>query len=166
MNLSDTFEVTLPGDREIRMTRVFDATPEMVFDAFTNPEIVKRWLLGPDGWSMPVCEIDLREGGAFHYVWRSDEDGTEFGIRGNYTEIDAPGHMVHTETMEGIPGAEGESIVTNEIAEEDGKTRMTMTVLYPSKEARDGAKASGMETGVAISYDRLESIFEDKARAA
>lgn len=166
MNLSDSFEVTLPSDREIRMTRVFEATPEMVFDAFTNPEIVKRWLLGPDGWSMPVCEIDLREGGAFHYVWRNDEDGTEFGIRGNYKEIDAPGRMVHTEIMEGIPGAEGESIVTNVITEEEGGTRMTMSVLYPSREARDGAKASGMETGVAISYDRLERIFEEKARAA
>ncbi|MGH9367901.1 MAG: SRPBCC domain-containing protein, partial [Thermoanaerobaculia bacterium] len=72
-------KVTAPTEREIVMTRVFDAPRELVFDAHTKPELVKRWLLGPDGWSMPVCEIDLRVGGKYRYLWRCDRDGTEMG---------------------------------------------------------------------------------------
>ena len=90
MTNATALEITTPGDREIVMTRVFDAPRELVFDAHTKPELVKRWLLGPDGWSMPVCEIDLRVGGAYRYVWRRDTDGTEMGMGGVYREIVPP----------------------------------------------------------------------------
>jgi len=87
MTNPETLKVTAPGDREIVMTREFNAPRRMVFDAFTKPELVKQWLLGPPGWSMPVCEIDLKVGGAYRYVWRRDSDGTEMGMGGVYREI-------------------------------------------------------------------------------
>jgi uncharacterized protein YndB with AHSA1/START domain len=90
MKLSDTFKVTTPGELEIVMARDFDAPPDMIFDALTEPELVRRWLTGPDGWIMPVCEIDLKVGGAWRYVWRNEENGREFGMHGEYREIDRP----------------------------------------------------------------------------
>jgi len=165
MRNTDTFEVTTPGDREIVMTRLFDASPELVFDALTKPELVTKWLLGPEGWSMPICEIDLRPGGEFRYVWRSDSDGNEFGINGTYREIKAPGHIVHTELFND-DWTNGESVVTNTIVEEDGKTRLTMSIVYASKQVRDMVIETGMSTGVATSFDRLEGIFGESATAA
>jgi uncharacterized protein YndB with AHSA1/START domain len=147
------------------MTRLFDATPELVFDALTKREYVAKWLLGPEGWSMPVCDIDLRVGGEFRYVWRSDENGTEFGINGKYREIEAPGRIVHTELFND-DWTNGESVVTNTIAEESGKTRLTMSVAYSSKEARDMVIETGMSKGVAVSFDRLEGILGESATAA
>jgi uncharacterized protein YndB with AHSA1/START domain len=165
MRNSETFEVTTPGDTEIVMTRLFDATPELVFDALTKREYVAKWLLGPDGWSMPVCEIDLRVGGEFRYVWRSDENGTEFGVNGAFREIEAPGRIVHTELFND-DWTNGESVVTDTIAEENGKTRLTMSVAYSSKEVRDMVIETGMSRGVATSFDRLEGIFGESATAA
>src|SRR5882757_3458873 len=92
-------EVTTPTDREIVMTRVFSAPRRLVFDALTKPELVRRWLLGPDGWSMPVCEIDLRVGGSLHYVWRH-ADGREMGMHGVFREIAQPDRFVHTEIFD------------------------------------------------------------------
>ena len=153
-----------PGDREIVMTREFDAPRDLVFDAFTKPEFVKKWLLGPPGWSMPVCEIDLRVGGAYRYMWKSD--GTtklpadcppSFGSGGVFREIARPSRIVHTERMDGWPG---ESVITTSFEEAGGRTRVTMSMLFETKEARDGALKSGMEGGVGMSFDRLEEMLD------
>jgi uncharacterized protein YndB with AHSA1/START domain len=156
--------ITTVGDRELAMTRVFDAPRNLVFDAFTKPELVKRWLLGPDGWSMPVCEIDLKVGGKYRYVWRHDSDGTEMGMGGVYREIVPNQKIVATEKFDQA-WYPGEAVGTLVLTEQAGKTTITQTVLYQSREARDGVIKSGMETGVARSYDRLaEQLGERLAK--
>jgi uncharacterized protein YndB with AHSA1/START domain len=149
-------QVTTPSDREIAMTRVFDAPRPLVFEALTTPELVKRWLLGPPGWSMPLCEIDLKVGGAYRYVWRNDESGKEFGTGGEFREILPPERIVHTERMDGAPG---EALNTTTLTEQGGRTTLTLVMRFDSKETRDGALGSGMEKGVAISYDRLADLL-------
>ena len=150
--------ITTRGDREIVMTRVFDAPRSLVFDAWTKPELVKRWLLGPEGWSMPVCEIDLRVGGRYRYVWRHDRDGTEMGMGGVYREIVVPERLVSTEEFDD-PWYPGGAVGTLLLIEQDGKTILTQTVLYESREARDAVMKSPMESGVAASYDRLAHLL-------
>ena len=151
-------EVTKPTDREIVMTRVFDAPRELVFDAFTKPEIVKRWLLAPEGWSLAVCDIDLRVGGAFRYVWRNGADGQEFVVSGVYTEITRPARVVHTEQVDD-PECPGESLETWTFDERDGVTTFTMTLVYDSIEACNRALESGMGQGNAACYDRLAALL-------
>ncbi len=157
MKTTDTFKVTAAGEKEIVMTRDFEASSDLIFDALTKPELVRRWLLGPPGWEMPVCEIDLKVGGAWRYVWRSEEKNREFGMHGEYREIARPERIVHTEFFE-----EGESLVTSELTQKGDITTLTMTMRFGSQEARDGALESGMADGVATSYDRLEEIFAVK----
>jgi uncharacterized protein YndB with AHSA1/START domain len=156
MTSTGNLQVTTPSDREIAMTRVFDAPRHLVFEALTRPTLVQRWLLGPPGWSMPVCEIDLKVGGAYRYVWRSDDGEREFGTGGVFHEILPPERFVATEKMDGF---EGQSLVTNSLAEQGGRTTLTLTMRFDSQEARDGALKSGMEKGVAISYDRLDEVL-------
>jgi len=151
-------QIRANGDREIVMTRVFDAPRKLVFDAFTKPELLKQWLLGPPGWSMPVCEIDLRIGGRDRYVWRRGTDGTEMGCGGVYREIVPPERLVHTEQFDN-PWYPGESLITTVLDEQRGKTTLTATMLYESRDARDGILKSGMESGVAASYDRLAELL-------
>jgi len=151
-------QIKANGDREIVMTRVFDAPRKLIFDAFTKPELLKQWLLGPPGWSMPVCEIDLRVGGRYRYVWRRDSDGTEMGCGGVYREIVPPERLVHTEQFDN-PWYPGESLITTLLDEQQGKTTLTATMLYESRAARDGILKSGMESGVAASYDRLAELL-------
>jgi uncharacterized protein YndB with AHSA1/START domain len=150
--------VTTPSETEIVMTRVFDAPRSLVFDAFTKPSLIKRWLLGPDGWSMPICNVDLRAGGAFHCVWRNDADGKEFGIGGIYREVVAPERIVHTEKFDDALYP-GEALITARLEEKNGSTTVTITQRYESREIRDMALKSGMEKGVAASYDRLAQIL-------
>jgi uncharacterized protein YndB with AHSA1/START domain len=156
MRNTGTLKLTTPTEREIAMSRVFDAPRNLVFDALTKPELVKRWLLGPDGWSMPVCEIDLRVGGSFRYVWRH-ANGNEMGMRGVYREIVVPERLVATEEFD-EPWYPGEAVGTVVLVEQGGKTTITQTVLYESREARDAVLKSGMEQGVARSYDRLAEL--------
>ena len=141
---------TTPSEREIEMTRLFDAPRELVFEAFTNPEHVPRWF-GPRGWSVPVCEIDLRPGGAWRYVLRGP-NGEDMGMSGVYQEIAPPDRVVTTESFDDYPG---ESLNTLTLTEEDGKTRYTVTVLYADKETRDAVLASGMSEGAAETLERL-----------
>jgi len=159
---SDTLKVTTPSDSEIRMTRVFDAPRHLVFEAMTKPEHVKRWWgrLG-EGYSVPVCEIDLRPGGAWRFVNRHPKG--EVAFYGEYREITPPTRLVFTEIFEQFP--DSVSMVTAELADEDGKTQMTVTVRYPSAEVRDMVLASGMTRGAAISYDRLEDLVAELQRA-
>jgi uncharacterized protein YndB with AHSA1/START domain len=151
-------KLTTQGDREIVMTRAFDAPRRLIFDAFTKPELVKQWLLGPPGWTMPVCEIDLRVGGVYRYVWRRDTDGSEMGMGGVYREIVAPERLVATEKFD-QPWYPGEAVGTTVLVEQGGKTTITQTVLYQSREARDAVLKSGMEKGVAASYDQLAELL-------
>ena len=145
-----------PSDTELTATRVFDAPREMVFDAHTKPEHVKKWLLGPDGWTMPVCEIDLRPGGKWRYVWRKESGDEEFGMSGTFTEVNRPSRVVFTERfMDHMP----ETVNINEFTEHNGKTTMKLTIKYPSKEVRDQVMATGMTSGMDTSYDRLDSML-------
>ncbi len=152
---SQTFDVTTPSDREIRLTRLFSAPRHLVFEAMTKPEHVRNWWgrLG-EGYSVPVCEIDLRPGGAWRFVNRHPKG--EAAFHGEYREIAPPERVVFTEIFEEFPDTV--SVVTAVLSEERGKTRLTATCLYPSKEVRDMVIKSGMSDGAAISYDRLEEV--------
>jgi uncharacterized protein YndB with AHSA1/START domain len=153
-------KITTPSDREIAMTRVFDAARQLVFDAHTKPELVKRWLGGGGsfgGWTFDVCEIDLRVGGAYRYVWKN-VNGTTMGMGGVYREIDAPGRIVTTEKFDDA-WYEGDAVVTLTLEEKDGRTTLVQTMLYDSKEIRDAVLQSPMEGGVAASYDALERLL-------
>jgi uncharacterized protein YndB with AHSA1/START domain len=149
-----TLQVTTPTDREIVLTRVFDAPRHLVFEAFTKPELLKRWF-GPHGWSLVVCEIDLQVGGAWRFVLRGP-DGTDMGMSGVYREIVPGERSVHTEAFDDYPG---DSVVTTVLTEHDGRTTLTATVLYESQEIRDAVVKSGMEHGAAESYDRLAELL-------
>ena len=159
---SDTFEVTTPSEEEITLTRVFNAPARLVFEAMSKPEHVKEWWgrLG-DGYSVPVCEIDLRVGGKWRFVNR--HPGGEVAFYGEYKEIVPYTKVVFTETMEPYP--EPGSVVTSLLTEEGGKTRLTATVRYPSKEVRDIVMGTGMARGAGISYDRLEDLLAKLQRS-
>jgi len=160
MKGSETFKVEARGDREIVMTRVFHAPRPRVFDAFTKPELVRRWLLGPEGWTMPVCDIDLRVGGKYRYVWRRDKDGKEMSSHGVFREIVPPERIVNTEAFDD-PWYEGESEVTTLLVEQGKTTLTTMSMRFASQKARDAVLKSGMESGVAVSYDRLQGVLDE-----
>lgn len=159
MNVRDTFKLTPSGEREIVITREFHAPRRLVFDSLTKPELVSRWLLGPEGWTMPVCKIDLKVGGTYRYVWRHNTKRTEMGLQGVYREIAPPERIVHTEKFD-QPWYSGEAIITTVLTEHDGNTTLTMTILYDSRETRDNVLKSGMERGVLASYNRLADILE------
>jgi len=152
---SDTFNVTTPSDREITLTRLFDAPRKLVFEAMTRPEHVRRWWGSLDErYMMITCEIDLRPGGKWHFIGRGPKG--EYGFHGVYREISAPERLVYTEIYDPFP--DGESVVTQILTEERGKTRLTVTASYPSKDVRDFVLGTGMEKGAAISYDQLEIV--------
>lgn len=151
-----SFDVTLPSDLEIRLTRVFDAPRALVFEVMSRPEHIRRWWgnLG-EGYSVPVCEVDLRPGGRWRFVNRHPGGDAEF--YGEYLEVDPPGRLVFTEIFAPFPDAP--SIVTSELLAEGGRTRLVATVRYPSREVRDMVRSSGMAEGAATSYDRLEDLL-------
>jgi len=153
-----TLKLTTPSDREIAMTRVFDAPRQLVFDAHTKPDLVRQWLLGPPGWSMPVCEMDVRVGGTYRWLWRHDTNGTEMGMGGVYREIVAPERLVTTERFDEA-WYPGEALNTLVLIEQGGRTTLTQTMRYESRDARDAVIKSNMEKGVAASYDRLADLL-------
>ena len=152
---SETFTVTTPADDEIRMTRLFDAPRHLVFAAMSQPEHIRQWWgnLG-EGYSVPVCEVDLRVGGKWKFVNRHPGGDAEF--YGEYREVAPPDRVVFTEIFAPFP--DSPSVVTAVFTEEHGKTRLTATVRYPSREVRDMVLQTGMEKGAAVSYDRLEEV--------
>ncbi|HEV8069027.1 MAG TPA: SRPBCC family protein [Planctomycetaceae bacterium] len=157
--MKHTLKVSTPTDREIVLTRVFDAPRPLVWSAMTKPELLKRWLFGPDGWTMTVCDDEVRVGGKFHYAW-SGPGGEAMSLRGVYREVAPPERVVRTESFEfGCDTQAGEQLARLVLTEEADKTYLTLTVLYPSREARDGTLASGMEHGVGAGYDRLDAIL-------
>lgn len=152
---NDSFQVSTPSDEEIRMTRVFDAPRAIVYEAMTTPEHVRLWWgnLGP-GYSVPVCEIDLRVGGKWKFVNRHANGEVTF--YGEYLELDAPSRCVFTEIFADFP--DSPSVVTSDLEDLNGRTRMVVTVRYPSRDVRDLVLSTGMEKGAAISYDRLNDL--------
>jgi uncharacterized protein YndB with AHSA1/START domain len=152
-------KLTTRGDREIVLTRIFQAPRSLVFKAMTTPELLKLWLLGPPGWSMVNCEIDLKVGGFFRHEW-CNSDGTKMGMHGVYREIVPAERIVNTESFDfGCEPQSGEQIITTSLSEDHGQTTLRSVVLYPSREARDATIASGMERGLAASYDRLAKLL-------
>jgi len=136
MKNSGTFNIIARGDREIVVVRVFDAPRRLVFDAYTKPDLIKKWLLGPDDWSMPVCEIDLRAGGKYRYVWKDDSKGTEMGMGGIYREV-VPGERIVATEIFDEAWYPGEAVDTIVLTEQDGKTTLTQTIVYNSRATRD-----------------------------
>lgn len=162
MNRRGTVTVTTPSDREVAVAREFDAPRDLVFEAITKPEHIRRWLLGPPGWEMIVCEFDLRVGGAYRYVWRRD-DGTVMGMGGVLREIVRPERLVATEKFD-QSWYPGEAVDTTVLVERGGRTTMTITVLYESREARDAVLKTPMADGMAAGYDRLEDLLASMGR--
>lgn len=156
MKHARTLKVETPSDREIVMTRTFDAPRHLVFDAWTKPELLERWF-GAQGWHLIVCEVDLRVDGTWRFVSRGP-DGTDMGQGGVYREIVPPERLVYTESFvdQSYPG---ESLVTHALVEEHGKTTVTSTIRYPSKDARDIVLRYPMERGVAEGYERLDHVL-------
>lgn len=152
--------VTLEGDTGIVITRSFDAPADLVFRAWTTPDLVRRWWgFAEDDWL--VCEIDLRVGGQWRYVTRhhGDDGDFEVGFHGEYSEVDAPRRLVSTEVFEGMPDAHSDNVMTFD--EVDGVTTMTTVVTHTCQEHRDGHIASGMEGGMQVSMDRLEDLVAE-----
>jgi len=158
----DSFTVSTPSDQEIRMTRLFDAPPQLVFEVMTKPEHVKQWWgrLG-EGYSVPVCEIDLRVGGKWRFVNRHPQG--EVAFYGEYKEITPPRRLAFTAIFEQYPDTV--SVVTADFTDEGGKTRFVATVRYPSLEVRDMVMSTGMAHGAGISYDRLEDLVAELQRS-
>jgi uncharacterized protein YndB with AHSA1/START domain len=158
-------QVTLPSDREVKVTRSFKAPRALVYRAYTEPELIRRWMVGYPGWSMPVCEMDVRVGGRFQWRWRSDDGANEFGFTGTYRELQPPSRIVHTEGYD--PGTLGgsypgeEAIVTVTFSEDRGVTTVTTLIDFGSKEARDGAVATGMTDGMEQSYQLLDRLLTE-----
>jgi uncharacterized protein YndB with AHSA1/START domain len=157
MTTPGTMKLTTRGDREIVITRVFDAPRRLVFDAFTKPELLRQWLLGPPGWAMVVCEAAVKVGDQYRYVWRH-ESGAEMGMGGVLREIAPPERIVATEKFD-QSWYPGEAVGTIILVEQDKKTTLTQTIVYESREARDIVLKSPMEQGVAASYNRLADVL-------
>ena len=160
-------QVTTPSDREVKVTRSFRAPRALVYRAYTEPQLVKRWLGGTPGWTMPVCEMDVRVGGTYRWRWRSDDGNQEFGFSGTFREVQPASRLVHTEAYEpgtveyGYPGEP--AIVTVSFTEEAGVTTVTTLIDFGSKETRDAAVATGMTDGMEQSYQLLDSLLAKQA---
>ena len=153
--------VTLPNDHDVVVVRAFNAPRNLVFDAWTKPELVRRWLLGPPGWTMPVCEMDVRPGGKYRWRWRNEENGTEFGFEGEFREVVRPSRTVHVERYDpgDVGGEMGEALVTSELTEKNGVTTHRMTIHYESQAVRDAALKTGMTDGMEQSYQKLDELL-------
>jgi uncharacterized protein YndB with AHSA1/START domain len=155
MDTTEEVKIATPTDREVVVTRTFDAPRTLVFDAYTQPELLKRWFSAP-GRSLVVCEIDLRVGGAYRFLWRG-EGKSDVGMRGVHREVVRPERLVRTETWE--DWAAGEIIETAVFTERGGKTTLTSTGLYPSREVRDAVLKAGLENGTRETYGRLADVL-------
>jgi uncharacterized protein YndB with AHSA1/START domain len=157
MGNTGAMHITASGDHDIVITRVFNAPRALVFEAWTTPELLTRWLGVHNGWSLAVCEIDLRVGGEYRYVWRNPK-GREMGMGGVYREIAAPERFVATERFDDS-WYPGEGVGTIVLVEKDGKTTLTQTQRYESREARDTVLRSPMDTGMEAGFDALDAVL-------
>ena len=155
-------DVSLPSDTMVQVRRSFRAPRPLVWRAHTEPVLVRRWMLGPPGWTMPVCEMDVRVGGKYVWRWRSDADGKEFGFHGEFREVAAPAKLVHTEFYDpgDVGGDMGEgALISLALIEEAGVTTLTSVMDFFTKEARDAAVSTGMTDGMEMSYARLAEVL-------
>jgi len=159
-------QVSLPSDREVKVTRSFKAPRALVYKAYTDPALVQKWLLGPPGWTMPVCEMDVRVGGNYRWRWRNNKDGKEFGFAGTFREVQPPAKLVHSESYDpgnvsyAYPGEP--ALVTVTFDEADGVTTLTSLIDFGSKEARDAAVKTGMTDGMEQSYQLLDRLLAEQ----
>jgi uncharacterized protein YndB with AHSA1/START domain len=157
-------EVTLPSDRDVRVTRTFNAPRQLVWDAHTRPELVRKWQ-GYGGWDMPVCDMDVRVGGQYKWQWRNLEDGKRFGFFGTFTDVNSPSSLAHDqyfdagETDFAMPAGDP-CIVSLELSEQSGVTTLICNMKFASKEARDDAVSTGMTDGMEHSYTRLDELVK------
>jgi len=151
-------QIEKQGEREIVMTRAFRAPKQKVFEAYTTPALLQRWLGIWGDWTMPVSDVDLRVGGAYRWEWFKEKTGYRMGVSGVYKELSPPDRLVCTELFDD-PWYPGESIVTVDFIEADGVTTLRMTILYATAEARDGVFSSPMASGVERSFDTLEKML-------
>jgi uncharacterized protein YndB with AHSA1/START domain len=142
------------SDTQVRITRVIRGTVEQVWRAHHEPELMKRWLLGPDGWTMPVCEVATRVGDSYRYEWEQEDGSNRFGFEGELLESDPPYRAVTTERMIGMEGEGAVNELT--LTPVEGGTVLTLLITYPSAEVRDIVLGTGMTTGMERSYQRLE----------
>ena len=165
---SGKLEITLPSDTEILMTRMLDAPRHLVFEALTRPEHVRRWWCCMDGFTMPVCEMDVRVGGRYRWRWRNNDDGAEFGFSGTFREVQPPSRIVHTEAYD--PGTvsddfpKNDALVTVTFVQDGDRTTVTTLVDFGSKQARDAAVATGMTDGMEQSYQLLDRLLDEQPR--
>jgi uncharacterized protein YndB with AHSA1/START domain len=157
MNRMGTMQLATPTDREIVITRIFDAPRQLVFDAHTKPELLKRWLNGAPGWTLAICEVDLKVGGAYRYVWRGP-NGEERGMGGIHREVVPPERIVNTQLFD-QDWTGGEVVGTLVFTESNGQTTLTNTLVYSSKETRDAVLKTPMDKGMSIGYDELEALL-------
>lgn len=155
----NAMKLTPQGDREVVIERSFNAPRDLVFEAFIKPELVQRWMLGPDGWSMPVCTIDLRPGGKGRYEWQNADRSTGMSLDTVFKEVVVPERIVHTERFD-PDWAQGEATVTTLFTEKNGKTTVTIKIVYASADVRDMVLKSGMDQGMARSYERLDDVLK------
>jgi len=161
-------EVTLPSDSQVLVTRSFRAPRALVYRAHTEPELVRQWMLGPPGWVMPVCEMDVRVGGSYRWRWRSQKDGKEFGFSGTFREVEPNVRLVHTESFD--PGSTGEhmgdsaSLVTLTLVGDGAITTVTNLIDFGTKANRDAAPATGMTDGMEQSYQLLDRLVSERTQ--
>lgn len=151
--------VELPSDNEVRVTRVFNAPRKLVFEVWTECRHLQRWLLGPEGWTMPECEVDARPGGRWYHLWRGS-GGEQFSMSGEFKEVVPYERIVNTEIYEENPP----SINTLALVEENGKTTAILTMKYISKEVRDMVLGTGMTDGMDVSFNRLDEYLSGEVR--
>src|SRR6188768_145387 len=159
MASGNALQVALSGETDLVMTRTFQASRDLVYRALTEPALLKRWMLGPPGWSMEVCEIDLRVGGKYRFGW-VNETGETLGMHGVYLEVKGPERIVCTELFDPAM-APSETVLTMVLTERDGVTFLHNTMRYASKDVRDAVLQSGMEEGAGASYDRMDTVLAD-----
>ena len=153
-------QISTPTDTTIVLTRTFDAPRRLVWEAMFTPDKMRRWMLPPPGWTMTSCECDARVGGALELAWKSEEADPAMTLRGVFTEVVLHERIVHTETLAlGSGQTIGSLLEKHEFAEQGGVTTMRITQTYASKEARDGAIASGMDQGMEAGYKQLDAVL-------
>lgn len=157
---ANTMSLSLTSDREVEVTRRFDAPQSLVFEAWSSCEHLAHWW-GPRGYDLVGCELDLRPGGKYRFVQRAP-DGSTHAFHGTYSEIQRPERMVFSQVYEPVP--DQEVLVTTTLTEIDGHTALSQHLLFSSKEARDGMLASGMEWGQAQSFERLDELLAEMNR--
>ena len=154
---AETLDISTPSDREIKMTRVFDAARTLVFDCYTKPELLTRWMGVMPGWTWAVCEIDLRVGGKFRYLWRGP-DGVEMGMGGTYLEGTPPRRIVNNESFD-QQWYEGGCVETVTFEESDGRTTLTELLRYDNQAVRDAVLESPASSGMEAGFANLAALL-------